>query len=258
MQITAIRHAYPEKAGFFVERQRGHEQYTFLHFYNSVELCTQGRRIMTAPHALILYSPKMPQYYKSAEPLLHDWMHFTGDVSDLLKESGWQPDTVYYPPRSEFITEQMAAMEAEHLDGREGAARILDLKAQELFLKIGRSLSEGEREAVSRETVQKFRQLRGEVFSSLDERWTVSDMAGRVHLSPSRFFAVYKAVFGISPTEDLIEVRINTAKNRLLYEDNAIDDLADALGYQNTTHFIRQFKKRVGVSPAKYRREHRS
>jgi AraC-like DNA-binding protein len=35
-----------------------------------------------------------------------------------------------------------------------------------------------------------------------------------------------------------------------------VGDLAARLGYANTTHFIRQFKKQTGVSPLRYRKNH--
>ena len=35
-----------------------------------------------------------------------------------------------------------------------------------------------------------------------------------------------------------------------------IEEIATSLGYANTTHFIRQFKDKVGVSPSNYRKKH--
>jgi len=45
MEITRLRHAYPEKAGFLIDRKEGYPEYTFLHFYNSVELTFVSWRI---------------------------------------------------------------------------------------------------------------------------------------------------------------------------------------------------------------------
>ena len=45
--ITSIRHSFPEKAGFYVDRKNGYAGYTFLHFYNSVELLVNGELITT-------------------------------------------------------------------------------------------------------------------------------------------------------------------------------------------------------------------
>ena len=43
MEITDIRHDWPEKAGFTLVRPTGIEIYTFLHFMNSVEIVNDIR-----------------------------------------------------------------------------------------------------------------------------------------------------------------------------------------------------------------------
>ena len=43
MEITDIRHDWPEKAGFTLVRPTGIEIYTFLHFMNSVEIKLTGK-----------------------------------------------------------------------------------------------------------------------------------------------------------------------------------------------------------------------
>ena len=86
--------------------------------------------------------------------------------------------------------------------------------------------------------------------------WTVAEMAARMNLSQSRFFSVYRSFYGNSPTDDLIRARIDAAKNALAFTDQPVARIAENLGYNNLTHFIRQFKALTGVSPSVYRKEH--
>lgn len=79
-------------------------------------------------------------------------------------------------------------------------------------------------------------------------------MAARIPLSESRFYTVYKSFYGTSPMEDLIRARIDSAKNALLFTDRTISSIAESLGYNNLTHFIRQFRSFTGMSPSGYRR----
>ena len=80
-------------------------------------------------------------------------------------------------------------------------------------------------------------------------------MADKVYLSESRFYTLYKHIFGISPASDVINAKMNAAKNMLLYSNNSVNEIAVLLGYNSTTHFIRQFKKYNGVTPARYKKE---
>ena len=256
VEITGIRHAWPEPAGFKILRPQGHGDYTFLHFLNEVHMTLGGEELVLPPDSFILFDIGTPQYFESRVPLAHDWMHFRGDISALLRESGLETDRVYTINGGTFITRIVKEIETEFFWSRDCREVLMDLKLRELFLRLGRAAQGQEPEAVDLATVQKFKYLRARIFSSLNERWTVARMAETVGYSPSRFNTIYHTVYGISPTADLIEARVNRAKNLLLLEDLSVEKIGEWLGYQNTTHFIRQFKSRVGVSPSVYRKNY--
>ena len=74
-------------------------------------------------------------------------------------------------------------------------------------------------------------------------------------LSPSRFRVVYKSLFGVSPIRDLIEARIDRAKDLLLEEEtDSLSRIAEKLGYKNQYDFSRQFKQITGLSPSGFRK----
>ena len=254
--VSAARHAYPECAGFCIDRPWGYRgEYTFLHFHNSMEMRVGAETVVTQPHAVILYEPDVPQYAKSIGPLIHDWMHFGGDGTTVAKRVGMPVNTVFYPSHPAVITEIMAEIESEWFAGKAGGARLLELKTEELFIKLGRSTSEQQTELQNPRQLEVFRALRGEMFTSLEHPWTVKEMAERVFLSESRFYTLYRACFGISPVADLINARMNSAKNMLAFTRLGVEEIACRLGYQNVTHFIRQFRDCVGMSPSRYRKE---
>ncbi len=255
INITDIRHAWPEPAGFLMSRTNGHPEYTFLHFFNSVSIEYKGSVIKTQPHAVILFDINTPQFFESPEPLVHDWIHFT--LSSPF-DFGFLTDTIYYPSHSDFITDMIRELEAEFFDSRSRRREYMEIKVRELFLKLSREIASNGEMGINLETKEKLRYLRGHMFSHLRENWTVKRMADEVGLSQSRFFTVYKSFYGISPVSDLIRARMNSAKNMLLYSGRRIEEIAELLGYQNITHFIRQFKKENGMSPSAYRKVNRS
>lgn len=65
MEITDIRHDWPEKAGFTLVRPTGIEIYTFLHFMNSVEIEINREKVTVRPGACIFYAPDEPQWFHS-------------------------------------------------------------------------------------------------------------------------------------------------------------------------------------------------
>ena len=95
--------------------------------------------------------------------------------------------------------------------------------------------------------------VREQMLSQLSHPWQITELAAMARLSPSRFYAVYKARFGLPPMEELISARIETARRRLTDTRISVRDLAENLGYQNVTHFCRQFRQRTGMTPSQYR-----
>ena len=256
IELTNLRHAYPESA-IYINRKNGHEDYTFLHFFNSVRLWYEGSLITTEPHAVIIFRPGAMQHFESRTPIVHDWIHFRGDVDALIQNGSLELDKLYYPSQTGFITELTKELEMEFYSERLNRGRLIELKFEELLMKLERSVS-GETEAeFDVETNEKFRYLRGKMFASLQEKWPVERMAREVGFSESRFYSIYKSIYGITPTADLIEARVNSAKNMLLFGEKKVEEIAYMLGYDNTTHFIRQFKKQTGYSPAAYRKQSR-
>ena len=252
--VTKVRHSWPEAAGFTINRPKGIDSYTFLYFHNGVELKLDGVVSVTEPGSWILFKPHTPQWFCSREPLKHDWMHLLGDVEEALSQVGLEADRLYTPKNGRFITDAVRKIEHEHFSKAEHHHLMEELKFRELLLKLARSCSSGAPGKKPKPAMAKqLQQVRSTVFSNLGDSWTVEKMAGLCYLSPSRFHTVYRNLFGISPTEDLIRARLESAKHRLTATQDTIQEIADSLGYKNVTHFCRQFKAFTEVTPSQYR-----
>ncbi len=254
IKFSSLRHAFPENNGLLIERENGLEEYTFLHFFQSVRIYYKGEIIETCPGAVIIYNKGTPQYFEINSPLVHNWMHFSGNIYPILKENGLEFDTIYYPENSGFITELVYELEAEFYGNHKNKDNLLQIKFQELIIKLGRAVSGDSIPYFGKGVKEKFQLLRGKMFFSLDEKWTTERMANEVGFSTSRFYVLYKSIFNITPTEDLINARISKAKNMLYFEKKNVKEIASSLGYENTTHFIRQFKAKTGLTPTSYRK----
>lgn len=86
----------------------------------------------------------------------------------------------------------------------------------------------------------------------------VAAMVARSGLRERSFKRRFSAATGYSPVEYVQALRIEAAKQLLDSGDAGIEDVAAAVGYEDPTFFRRLFKRRVGVSPAQYRRQNRS
>ena len=102
--------------------------------------------------------------------------------------------------------------------------------------------------------IGELKKLRREMHKAPELDWNLGELAKRLNISKSYVQKLYKENFGISYIDDLIAARMGMAKNLLKNTDLRINEVAVSCGYQNPTHFMRQFKERCGVTAAQFRK----
>lgn len=87
-----------------------------------------------------------------------------------------------------------------------------------------------------------------------DPDLNISGAAQHFHVSPSKLGAVYKKETGKSLLNVISDIRMDAAM-KLLQEGLSVNECARRVGFEDTTTFIRQFKKYMGKTPAQMRTE---
>ncbi len=83
---------------------------------------------------------------------------------------------------------------------------------------------------------------------------TIRGLASAAGLSPSRFQAAFREVFGVSPMAYVRNHRLEQGRLLLSSTDLTAGQVAARAGYRDAFHFSRHFKRRFGVSPTVFRR----
>ncbi|MBB6673443.1 helix-turn-helix domain-containing protein [Cohnella nanjingensis] len=91
----------------------------------------------------------------------------------------------------------------------------------------------------------------------LDQEVRIEDMARRANLSPSRFNAVFKEQYGVTPHQYLLDMRISHARELLQNTDLSQEQIAAYCGFADVHHFSKSFRKKMGLPPGRYRSEQR-
>ena len=82
----------------------------------------------------------------------------------------------------------------------------------------------------------------------------LSDMAKMAYMSPTYFSKKFKKVTGVGFNEYLNNVRIKMASNMLSETQYSVTEIARLCGYKDSNYFGDVFKKIMGISPSKYRK----
>lgn len=255
LRVQSVRHAWPEtKSNFSIDRPQGTPYYVFIHLWSSVNMELNGKAIKTEPSACIIFDINHPQKWTPLPGgIIHDWIHIEGDLPAFLDSCGLEFNKIYYPKSPKFITRITEELEQEFFAKKAYGDVLCDLKIRELFCKTARSLTEDEPQIIpDEETVTSLKALRRDIFSDLSNCPSSSEMAKRLSVSESKFYLLYKEVFGISPAKDIINARIESAKIYLSSGKYSVEETAFLVGYNSAFHFIRQFKQQTGITPGKF------
>lgn len=83
---------------------------------------------------------------------------------------------------------------------------------------------------------------------------SVSQLARQLNLSTHHFARLFREATGWTPTEYFQMRRVQHACKMLLNRDHNISEVAYRLGYSDSAHLSRMFKRYRGMSPREYRR----
>jgi AraC family transcriptional regulator len=91
----------------------------------------------------------------------------------------------------------------------------------------------------------------------LSEDISLEEIARAAGLSPFHFSRSFKKTTGLSPYRFLTEQRILRAQRMLMESDTPVAQIALACGFGGQQQFTTTFRKIMGSTPARFRRENR-
>lgn len=256
MIVHSVRHNWPKNAGFEVDRPHGRSEYTFVHYCTPVVLTCGDKTYETKAGACVLVEPGVTYRLYAPEPLVHNWLHLYPEAKELVDAYKLPLNEPFYPHRSQVISEKMRKIEAEFYSDHPFKEDMLKNYVQAFLIWLKRSLESNTASVmVSHGIKDAMTEVRMQILSNPEKKWSLGQLASQIPLSPSRFHAVYKALFGTTPTRDLIAAKVHTAKTFLRAQPQmSLKEVAEALGYNDQYHFIRQFKEVTGQTPGTYRK----
>lgn len=145
-----------------------------------------------------------------------------------------------------------AAGEFYSLSARRG--KNLELLLRTLLLTVSAPFS-GDAQQSAEPHYSVMKELREKIYRTPQLKWNVDAMAAEVNMSRSYFQHIYSELFGVSCMADVINSKIEKAKEILAETSCTVSQVASMCGYESEEHFMRQFKKTVGVTPTRYRKK---
>lgn len=221
---------------------------------------TLGGMTVKAPaDSVIIYDSSCIQEYSAdGGYLICDWICFdVGGESDFFDSLELAMNTLVRYADAEFISGLIRNIATEFYSGGSRHLKMTDSLLKTLLIKVSET---SERRSIApQQTVEphysSLTELREKIYRNPQLKWNVDTMAADVNMSRSYFQHIYRNVFGVSCISDVINSKIEKAKEILSETSCTVSQVAAMCGYDNEEHFMRQFKKIVGVTPTYYRKK---
>ena len=244
---------------FKIHRPGGSGDYLFVYTKTPAVFTVENKDVYVPSNTVFLYQKGGAQYFRGAEEIyINDYIHFNTDTDE---EERWMAELglIYHTPlqlpnaRSFMSIQQQIVSEVKSHSPLSKDATDALLRCFLIRLTQAMSLSQSGSDVRHLEPMN---ELRRQIYEDPSRAWTVEAMAKAVRFSPSYFQKLYKNIFNTACMTDVIYARIEKAKELLMQTALTAREISALCGYQNETHFSRQFKQFTGTAPQEYRKRY--
>ena len=245
---------------FVYDRPNGVDNWLLLCFSTPFRILTRHGFEDGKPGDCILFAPGDPQHHSAADSMesgyINDWIHFRGEVAGTLATRYGLPVGELLPTgNSHILTAHLKQIRQEQTALEPYWREKILTHMEQMMLEVARAA------ALYRENARKnapyhrsgMIRVRRTVLDDYGGDWDVPRMAALAGLSPSRFTALYRRLFGTSPKDDLIARRLEEAKILLHNSDLPVQEIAYRCGFHSAYYFAQLFRKKTGYSATEYR-----
>lgn len=87
---------------------------------------------------------------------------------------------------------------------------------------------------------------------------TLEEISKVFFISKTQIFRIFKMYFGIPPMQYFLFKKVEISKKMLTEDNMRVSDIAETLGFSDSKHFSKTFRKYTGVLPREFRKENRT
>lgn len=100
-------------------------------------------------------------------------------------------------------------------------------------------------------------QIREYIHNNIAAPLSNSELAEMFQMTSDHLGRLFRKSEGMTLQEYVLLTRVNIAKAMLRYSECTLSQIADAVGFSSQSHFGSVFRKRVGQTPAEYRKKNK-
>lgn len=230
----------------------------------TLHLVTGGKGILTINEKshtvcegdIFFIPPKVPMMYYPLEddPWQYYWFYLRGNtLPDLQKLLGFSLDN----PIRTLHNASMFFDQIPHLFDEDFRSARQYYKTMAMFMHLVSELCPEKSERIYSQTDSMIGQAREIIALNCTNAYFEIKMLPHVlHISHSYLCKLFKQETGISAIRFLLDARLTHATKLLLKSKSSVKEIAISSGFRNELHFMKEFKKKYGMTAGEYRRKY--
>lgn len=93
-----------------------------------------------------------------------------------------------------------------------------------------------------------------EIYEHYRENLTVDELCRIANLSRSAYIKKFRESLGCTPRQFILRERVKAAKSLLIGSNMSVTEIAETLGFYDSSHFYKAFSTEVGCTPVEFRK----
>jgi AraC-like DNA-binding protein len=168
------------------------------------------------------------------------------------KEYGFKSKLKLDFSNQQLVLSIIRTMLHEFQNRKEGYDSILRAYLNQLIVQLSRVYKE--KMVNVQDNLFKFAELAAFIEQNYNKNLTVSELSQRLGFSERHFSRIFTSVYGTSPIEYVMKLRLDHSRELLKNKKLNITDVAIHCGFEDSNYFTRQFKKYYGITPSQFKK----
>ncbi|MGN1417001.1 MAG: AraC family transcriptional regulator [Oscillospiraceae bacterium] len=218
------------------------------------EITVNGETVRLLPDTVFFIPKDCPhEYHSLSESWILNWVCFSGSQAvPLLEQWGLNKFGIYPSADTERMHKIMSSAYYTIKSDRIYGNHYASAKLYDLMIEF-RKIADNRQSELSSSNTAALANVLEYIESNYAQQIKLGELAEIAGITEQHLCRLFKRNFHLRPMEYLAKVRIQHAKEMLVYSEKTIAEIAEASGFPDSSYFSAIFKRYENVTPGEYR-----
>lgn len=173
---------------------------------------------------------------------------------DTTNNKGWL--ALNFADKNDDILNLLNELLHELENKKRNYERVISLLTDTILIKITRHALSFEEHTNKKDSNKECEKIKRYIDLNFHANISLDELANMVHLNKFYLTHRFTKVYDTSPINYLFSVRIKESKYLLSQTNYSVAQISQILDFSSPSYFSQRFKKKVGISPAAYKKKH--